>query len=37
MAFTTIRHANIYLISLLQMASGVSNSPRNISEMRSAS
>lgn len=26
-----------YLISLLQMASGVSNSPRNISEIRSAS
>lgn len=28
---------HIYLISLLHMASGVSNSPRNISEMRSAS
>lgn len=33
----TSKTGPIYLISLLQMASGVSNSPRNISEMRSAS
>lgn len=34
---TMSKTGRVYLISLLQMASGVSNSPRNISEMRSAS
>lgn len=34
---TMSKTGGVYLISLLQIASGVSNSPRNISEMRSAS
>lgn len=34
---STSKTGRMYLISLLQMASGVSNSPRKISEMRSAS